>query len=163
MSENYKVVRSASPSKTYYSRKQIKSQKMSNKDLISRKTFTKVPKNNGSKMLDNGTQTSTRSMVSVVLGIFLIILLVVAMLGSLRGTGQTITFTGFLEYLSQSPSLNFFDISSFKIVGDWGLFDFLRNFFNLFTTMIGVSIWIFQLFWNLIAWLLYFFRFLFFS
>lgn len=90
-----------------------------------------------------------------VLGLILICILTVMLFRVLNNAPANITFNSFLDYISNVPDIKFVNISDFSIVGDWGFFDFLRDFLNLFTKFIGFSIWFGQNVTNLIIWLFY--------
>lgn len=54
-----------------------------------------------------------------------------------------LSFSGFLTWLGTVDSFNIqVDISSFRIGGDWGWFDGLRNFFNIFANLFGVIVYL---------------------
>lgn len=136
--------------------------KMSNRELRGRKnsSYSNVRNAKQPSMLDNGSKVRM-SPVYYILLIFLGILLISTLISFIRGVNQTITFTGFLEYLKSSPKFEFLPLSTFSIEGDWGLVDFLRVFFNSVGVALGVSIWICQLIINAFSWLLWIFRFFF--
>lgn len=99
-----------------------------------------------------------------ILGIFVAILLILSLIGSLRSGagGYTFSFSGLLEYLSNAPQINpEFSLSKWTIDGDWGLFDFLRDFFNLNAKIMGFATWFSILIWNALEYVAYFFSFLF--
>lgn len=97
---------------------------------------------------------------------FLIIILVIISLAHFLRTGNLsdITFKGFIEFLSNAPS---FDISwsmvDLTIYGDWGIFNFLREFFNWFTDIWEVCITLFGMIIESIEFIFYFVRGLLFS
>lgn len=71
-------------------------------------------------------------------------------------------FENLLNNLSNSNTIQLrFDISSFTIGGDWGIFDGIRQFFNAFATILGVLIWFGANLINLILFLFQFVRLLF--
>ena len=108
----------------------------------------------------NDTANGFSSMYRV-LSIVLSLLIVVALMRSLLGF-QPIYFSSFLESLSQSPTVDItLSMTDLTIVGDWGLFDFLRNFINLFTGVISLLSFFATGLINLVLYLLYFSRFLF--
>lgn len=80
----------------------------------------------------------------------------------LRGSSNTVNFTGFLEFLSNLNSVDVsISVADFSIGGDWGVFEFLRNFFNIFAQLFGVIVWLFSNIVNLINYLWQFVLFLF--
>lgn len=80
----------------------------------------------------------------------------------LRGSSNTVNFTGFLEFLSNLNSVDInVSVSNFVIGGDWGVFEFLRNFFNIFAQLFGVIVWLFSNIVNVLNYVLQFIFFLF--
>lgn len=103
--------------------------------------------------------------VGFVVRIFFIITLVIlfiSILWRVRGGQTNLTFTGFLDWLS---NLNYVDIDlsfvNMRIGGDWGWFDFMRNFLNIFASVFGVICWLFGNLLNVCLYVLDFLRFLF--
>lgn len=98
--------------------------------------------------------------LSVVIVIFTI-LFIVSYVRSLVGAGE-ITFTSFLEFIQTVPEVsfatNFIDLT---ILGDWGVFDFLRNFLNIFTNLISVIVYLFGGLVQLLLYVVYIVRYLF--
>lgn len=75
----------------------------------------------------------TRSPFRIVFAIIMVLIIVVSLLrltGGI-GSGNALTFTGFLDYLS---TLDFnsvdFNILKLTLDGGWGAFDFIRVFIN---------------------------------
>lgn len=59
------------------------------------------------------------------------------------GNNTDLSFSGFLTWLGNVDSFNIqVNISSFTIGGDWGWFDGLRNFFNIFANLFGVLVYL---------------------
>ena len=98
--------------------------------------------------------------LSVVIVIFTI-LFIVSYVRSLVGAGE-ITFTSFLEFIQSVPEVsfasNFIDLT---ILGDWGIFDFLRNFLNIFTNLMSVIVYLFGGLVQLLLYVVYIVRYLF--
>lgn len=90
-----------------------------------------------------------------VLGLILICILTVMLFRDLNNAPTSITFNSFLDYISNVPEMKFVNISDFAITGSWGAFNFLKDFFNLFTKFIGFTIWLGQNVYNLLIWLWY--------
>lgn len=116
--------------------------------------------------LTNEEKYNTKSYFSALgfLSIVVAILLILSLIGSLRSgaSGYTFSFAGLLDYLSDAPTINpSFSLSQFVIGGDWGLFDFLRVFFNFFGKIFGFASWFSALIWNAIEYVAYFFSFIF--
>ena len=60
------------------------------------------------------------------------------------GTISTISFKSLLEYFTTVPDItSSFYLSNFSIGGDWGIFDFLRSFLNIFANFFSVSFSVF--------------------
>lgn len=95
-----------------------------------------------------------------ILGFALVILLTISLFRTLSNTSTDLSFTGMLNYFSSVPSMQFVNIADFTIVADWGIFNFLKNFLNLFAYLFGFSIWFSQNIYNLILWLFYMVRYL---
>lgn len=97
---------------------------------------------------------------------FLAILLMFVFVGNYLRTGMPfeLSFKGFIEFLSNAPS---FDISwsmvDLTIYGDWGIFNFLREFFNWFTDIWEVCITLFGMIIESIEFIFYFVKGLLFS
>ena len=104
------------------------------------------------------------SKMSVFYVIFLFIF-IIAFSGFLRGeVASDITFTGLLNYLSNSPSIDvswsFIDLT---IYADWGVFNFLKLFFNWFTDIIEVLVMLFGMIIKGLSFIIYFIKGLFFA
>lgn len=97
--------------------------------------------------------------------IFNIIFLVILIMCTIRFTftNTTITFTSFLEFLQGCPSIDLPKsfINNLTITETWGLFDFLRNFFNSLGTILGTAIWLIANLLNGIVFIFYFIGFVF--
>ena len=91
---------------------------------------------------------------SMFIAIFSSILLVLVMLSVIKN-GDTMTFTSFLDFLSSNSStFDFVNYVDYSIVGDWGLFNFLRDFFNLFIQVLNLAIYLTKIFIALIKFFL---------
>ena len=73
-----------------------------------------------------------------VLKLIFIILLLFVIVGALRNQ-ELFTFKGLLELLQNAPqiSLEWLNWETINL-GDWGLFNFLRDFFNFFIEIINI-------------------------
>lgn len=90
------------------------------------------------------------------------LILFIALFWLTRNTANPLTFAGFLEFLSGLNSVDVtFSISQFSISGNWGVLDFLRNFFNVFATFLGVIAWLGVNVYNVAMYLIQFIQFLF--
>lgn len=73
-----------------------------------------------------------------VLKLIFLILLIFAVVGALRNQ-DIFTFRGFLDLLQNAPQIDLGWLNWETInLGDWGLFNFLRDFFNFFIEIINV-------------------------
>lgn len=90
--------------------------------------------------------------IAFILLLFLLICNIFAyvLLGS---TQEPITFTEILDKLSNAPTIDL-DLNEamtmYEIAADWGVFNFFRDFLNLFTSIWGFFIWIINILVNLI-------------
>ncbi|HIU06667.1 MAG TPA: hypothetical protein IAC46_03680 [Candidatus Onthoplasma faecigallinarum] len=94
-----------------------------------------------------------------VLIIILCIILVISVIRIVFG-GSNISFSAFLNYIQNVPQIEFIgDVNMFSINGDWGLFDFLKNFLNSIMSIFNFLVWLcFQLF-NCLSYIFYFLKF----
>lgn len=96
--------------------------------------------------------------IFIVLFIFLLVIALIRKLSS----AEPLTFTGFLEMLSNAPQVTFnLDLTSFQLGGNWGIFDFLRNVINIFGSILGFIIFLIQNLINFCSYLIYFINFIF--
>ncbi len=92
-----------------------------------------------------------------------LILLVYELISYATGRLTSITFDGFLSVLENAPvfPVELLSQLDFTITLDWGVFNFLRDFINLFAPVLTVLSFVGLLLYNAIAYLLYFLRWLF--
>lgn len=99
------------------------------------------------------------------LRIFNIIFLVILIMCVIRFTftSTTISFTSFLEFLQNCPSIEMPNsiINNLSITDSWGVFDFLRNFINSLGTILGTVLWLISNLLNGIVFIFYFIGFIF--
>ena len=99
------------------------------------------------------------------LRIFNIIFLIILAMCVIRFTftNTTISFTSFLEFLQNCPSIEMPSsfINSLSITDSWGVFDFLRNFINSLGTILGTVLWLIGNLLNGIVFIFYFIGFVF--
>ena len=99
------------------------------------------------------------------LRIFNIIFLIILAMCVIRFTftNTTISFTSFLEFLQNCPSIEMPSsfINSLSITDSWGVFDFLRNFINSLGTILGTVLWLIGNLLNGIVFIFYFIGFIF--
>ena len=114
-------------------------------------------------MSDNSfSSRSDFSVAGCVFKVFFGFMLIIALFWSLNsGADYTISFTSMLNYLSSAPTLDFTSISNFDIVSSWGVFNFLRDFFNLFARAFAVLSWLGELLFDFIEWIFFFIKLLF--
>lgn len=105
-----------------------------------------------------------RSFTSAFINIFgIIILVILASSLLLSEVQEPLSFTSFMNFLSsQSFDFSFNNFIDYSIVGDWGLFNFLRDFFNLFIQGMNVIIYVVRLLIQLIVFVFHSFQFFFF-
>lgn len=98
---------------------------------------------------------------SLIMSLF--VLLVIACIISLySGDGNIPTFGGLLSALEDVPTVSFVDtFNDLTIRSSWGAFNFLRNFFNWFTSMLSIGTWLAQSFINLLVYAFYFVKYVF--
>ena len=99
-----------------------------------------------------------------ILGIVFFILLLGLLIRTLQGSYNVPTFTGLLKTLSeiQRPEIPFINIASINL-GNWGLFNFLRDFFLILLDVVNVAIFLCNGILVLMQYVSIFFRWLFFS
>lgn len=95
-------------------------------------------------------------------GIALGFMLLVMLSWRLRGSDTTLTFTGFLDWLSGLNSVEVpYSFTEITIGGDWGPFDVIRNFLQMFLSVMSVVVWLFANLVNVCLYLVSFLQFLF--
>lgn len=101
-----------------------------------------------------------RSILSV-LGIVLVTLLILNLVRFFR-SAPNVSFAAFLDYLSTVQSFDFSGfIQKFTIGGSWGVVDGLRQFLNVFASLLGFLVYIAGSLFNLLTFVLGFVRFVF--
>lgn len=96
-----------------------------------------------------------------VLFMFLFAILVINLIRRVN-SGVDISFNGFLVMLQSTRGYSItINISDFAIGGSWGVFDGLRQFFNVFANLFGVLVWLGANLINLILFLGQFLSFIF--
>ena len=78
-------------------------------------------------------------------------------------TNTTISFTSFLEFLQNCPSIDMPEtfINNLVVTDSWGVFDFLRSFINSLGTIFGTILWLLNNLLNGILFIFYFIGFIF--
>lgn len=140
---------------------------VSGRGLNKRTTIsTTTVDDNGNSFTRTRTSRSVGEKIGSGLGVFSLVvgvLLAVSLIRSLMGSNP-VTFGGLLEYLSNAPSINM-SLNSFEVIapfGDWGAFNFLSTFFNYFITIFNVLIFAFKGLGQVVVYVVYFVKFLFF-
>lgn len=97
-----------------------------------------------------------------ILGIIIVLMLLATLIRKLNGSDVTPTFTSFLELFSNVPevAIPFQDFSAVNF-GDWGVFNFLRDFISMLAEIVNVLIFLFNGIISVITYVVYFFRWLF--
>lgn len=108
---------------------------------------------------------SANSSLSLLKIVFISILLF-GVVGNLTGTGRTLTFTGFLQILANAPKIPTdwisFNTFTFNISSALVDYTWLNNLLNSFTSIIQVLLFAFVGITQLVVFLLYFLRLMFF-
>ncbi|MBE5735420.1 MAG: hypothetical protein E7361_03135 [Clostridiales bacterium] len=112
-------------------------------------------------MANINSNTTLSKMILRILLITACMLLIINFARSLFA-GNDLSFSSFLEWLGNVDSA-YFDvgITDFTIYGNWGVFDFLRGFLNIFTGLFSVIVFFCANLINLIFFVLQFVRFIF--
>lgn len=98
-----------------------------------------------------------KSFVAILLAVLLLVLLIRVMNGS-----SIPTFTSFLELLSSAPTVKVPFLSTVgTALGDWGVFNFLRDFIAFFNNIVNVLVFLFNGLANLVVYVVWFVRWLF--
>lgn len=79
-----------------------------------------------------------------ILSLVFIIILAAGLLRKLSGGSSVPTFTGFLEMLTSVPdiSIPFINAGIIQQLGDWGIFNFLRDFLNIFIDLLNIVVFL---------------------
>lgn len=100
--------------------------------------------------------------VGAVVSVILALLLIANFIRSTSNSSEFLSFRSFLEWLGtvDSMSINMNDFV-FTISGDWGILDFLRQFFNVLAIAVGVVVWLCRNLVNTLYFIAQFFTFIF--
>lgn len=128
-------------------------------NTIGQNTKTEIKEVQSVKINHTGRFKGTTGSIFKVL---IAILIGVALVRVLSGN-EIISFQTLLEYLGNAPVVNmpFKFFNDLTIVGDWGLFNFLKDFFNLTTGVVSILVFLATGLINAIIYLTYFIRFIF--
>lgn len=98
--------------------------------------------------------------LKVILSFVIILGLLSNMLAISRGSNNRFTFSFFLETLQNAPNLpwSLTSLPDLTITGSWGVFDFLRSFFNSLTTAWSVLLYVVSCVQNVILFMLHFLK-----
>ena len=101
------------------------------------------------------SKMSNVSLVSSVLVVLISIVLIFNFARSLTQSGG-LTFEAIFQYISATPTIPLIPLNSLTITANWGIFNFVRDFINIFTGILTISTW-FAI--NMMNALLFIFRF----
>lgn len=77
------------------------------------------------------------------LQILLLIFLIVVIIKKTYGGGEPLTFTGFLDWLSNREDISInIDVTQIGVSGDWGIFNWLRVYFDFMAKSAAVIAWL---------------------
>lgn len=97
-----------------------------------------------------------------IIGLIFLIMIAIGVFWKLRGSDNILITKNFLEWLGGLNRLDInLNVENFSIRGDWGIFDGLRDFLNIFTSIFGVIIWLFSNLLQLVLYIVDFIRFIF--
>lgn len=105
----------------------------------------------------------TGNLITAIMLIIISILLGIALFRfAFRGVNNDISFSSFLNWLGNVNSMPInVSITQFNIGGDWGVFEFLRNLLNIFTSLFGVIVYMSANLLNVLIFVSQFIRFIF--
>lgn len=121
-----------------------------------------MKKNNSMQSFEPGKQDiSSRSSSFGIFGLIFLVLLALGVISVLK-EDNIVSFKGLLDFLANAPQidLSFLDWSAINL-GDWGAFNWLRDFFNIFISAINVVVFVGTMAVQLIMYFLYFLKFIF--
>lgn len=97
--------------------------------------------------------------------LILVILIGVSLIRILKGgSGDIVTFGSLLDLLRDAPQISsevLTFVEQIEIIGDWGVFNFLRDFINDLVDLWSVLIWLGSSIVDLIIYIFYFLRWIF--
>lgn len=105
-----------------------------------------------------------RSNLNLIFNVLLLIFVILFLISYIRFcfNAGSVTFEGLLQFLNSCPQVDFnLALTAFTINGDWGLFEFLRNFFNIFGILIGFIVFLVGNLFNLFTFVFWFIKFIF--
>ena len=91
-----------------------------------------------------------------VMSTIMFLLLIITLFRTLIGRGDKIlTFEGLLNFLNNFPSFDIENLPNLTINGDWGIFNFFRNFLNIYTGALNLLIFLCANLYNAYRFILY--------
>lgn len=111
----------------------------------------------------NDLGNDKKSLFIAIAGVFFylfLFLFLISVFGVVNG-GSEMTLRSFLEMLQGVPSITIPKFINYSIVGDWGVFNVFKNFFNLFIIGVNFVVYIATCGVQLITYMFYFISYLF--
>jgi len=103
-----------------------------------------------------------RSYVPYVLKLVFFVILIAMLFSSLVGNNNTITFSSLIDWIENyHPAIDNFSFVDLTIQDDWGLFNGLKDFFNVIMQIFSFLVYIFKALVNAISYIGGFVQFLF--
>lgn len=99
------------------------------------------------------------SSIRGILAFVVLFLLLLNLFALVYGSGQEWTFSRFMSIVENVPKPDLSQLNrliNLEIVEDWGVFNFLRDFFNRFLDLFGVFFYVLNYIVQLISILVYF-------
>ena len=95
--------------------------------------------------------------------ILFILLTVILVFSIIRTTfgGSSVTFSSFLDYISNVPQIKITNVNIMHIGGDWLIFDGFRQFLNTIMSIANFGVWFTTQLLNGLSYIFHFVRFLF--
>jgi purine-cytosine permease-like protein len=94
-----------------------------------------------------------------VFGVIVLVLAIIVIAQSLTGSTAPFTFQSLLDIASNAPSISAnWSIVQDIILGDWGIFNFLRDFINFSISITQVLVCICDLLFDSLSYIFYFVR-----
>lgn len=99
---------------------------------------------------------------NIVISVLMIIFSVVLIGSVIRivFNSSSFSFGSFLQYITNAPQFNISYVDIFKIGGDWGIIDGLRNFLNSIMSIANFGVWFTKQLLNGLSYIFYFVKFL---
>lgn len=109
-----------------------------------------------------GSEKNSSGVPRGIFSLVVCVLLVAVLIRKFTGNNTVPTFTSFLEFLTNidTPTIPFLDVTRVSFP-DWGVFNFLRDFFIFFVDLGNVILFLINGIWIVINYVLVLFRWLF--